>query len=610
VLLSQGKTASGGIATGSVHILGKAGDLLNLPADAILVAKIASPDYAKVIGRIKGIITDIGSVTSHMSSVAREFGIPSIVDTGNATTSLAQGEIVTMSADTVTVYKGIVPELLNEIKPAKKVIFDSPLHRRMRGILDHVSVLNLTDTKAPSFSPEGCKTYHDIVRFTHETAINEMFDISLTSDRSGASVRLTSTLPLDLWLIDLGEGLREGLTTCDKITPEMIESAPMKAVWRGFTHPGVNWAGTMNIGTGKITGILAASALSEFGEIAGGESYALFSMDYLNLSVRFAYHFATIDTLCSDNESQNYIAVQFSGGAGDYYGRSLRIQLMGNILERLGFQVTVKGDLIEAFIARYDKRSTEEKLDMTARLLASTRLLDITLSNQGELTGLTEAFFNGTYDFLANKADNALSKLYLRSGHWTLSVEDGRSCCLQDGSRWGRRIASGISGFIGKVVGETYHEFLDTIEAYHYFPMAILRNLELSEGTISVDIKPVGGNIDRAGGIAFGIRDVDNYFVLRINALEGNIILFEYINGRRIEKRIVRKKIETGKWHNLSVVISGHNIKGYANGELLIEHNTGRSLRGHIGLWTKADSVTCFDKLIIESDGHREVIEF
>jgi len=610
VLLSQGKTASGGIATGRVYLLGMEGDLMNLPADAILVAKIASPDYAKVIGRIKGIITDIGSVTSHMSSVAREFGIPSIVDTGNATTSLAHGEIVTMSADTVTVYKGIVPELVAEIKPAKKVIFDSPLHRRMRGILDHVSLLNLTDIKAPSFSPEGCKTYHDIVRFTHETAINEMFDISITSNRIGVSVKLTSTLPLYLWLIDLGEGLREGLTTCDKITPEMIESTPMKAVWRGFTHPGVNWAGTMNIGTGKITGMLAASALSEFGDIAGGESYALFSMDYLNLSVRFAYHFATIDTLCSDNESQNYISLQFSGGAGDYYGRSLRIQLMGNILERLGFQVTVKGDLLEAFIARYDKRSTEEKLDMTARLLASTRLLDITLSNQGELTGLTEAFFNGTYDFLANKADNALPQLYLRSGHWTLSVEDGRTCCLQDGSRWGRRIASGISGFIGKVIGETYHEFLDTIEAYHYFPMAILRNLELSEGTISVDIKPIDGNIDRAGGIAFGIRDVDNYFILRTNALEGNIIFFEYINGKRIEKRIVRKKIETGKWHNLSVGISGHNIKGYVNGELLMEHNTGRSLRGHIGLWTKADSVTCFDKLIIESDGSREVIEF
>src|ERR1700690_719133 len=610
VLLSKGKTASCGIATGSVFILEKGEDLMNLPADAILVAKIASPDFAKVIGRIRGIITDIGSVTSHMASIAREFGIPAIADTGNATTSLTHGEVVTMSADTVTVYKGVVRELVDEIKPAKKVIFDSPLHHRMRGILDRVSVLNLIDTKAPSFSPEGCITYHDIGRFTHETAITEMFGMSVTSDRIGASVRLTTTLPLDLWLIDLGEGLREGLTTCDKVTPGMIESAPMKAVWRGFTHPGVNWTGTMNIAGGKLTGMLAAPALSELGEIAGEESYALVSGDYMSLSVRFAYHFATIDSLCGDNESQNYISLQFSGGAGDYYERSLRITLMANILDRLGFRVTVKGDLLEAFIARYDKRSIEEKLDMTARLLASPRLLDITLSNQEELAELTETFLNGSYDFLAGKPDNALPSLYLRSGHWRLSVEDGRTCCLQDGSRWGRRIASGISGFMGKVAGSTYHEFLDTIEAYHYFPMAILRNLELSEGTVSVNIKPMGGNIDRAGGIAFGVRDVDNYFVLRTNALEGNIILFEYINGRRIEKRIVRKKMETGKWHNLSVRISGHDIKCYANGELLMEHDAGRSLKGYIGLWTKADSVTCFENLIIESNGRSEVVKF
>jgi hypothetical protein len=72
----------------------------------------------------------------------------------------------------------------------------------------------------------------------------------------------------------------------------------------------------------------------------------------------------------------------------------------------------------------------------------------------------------------------------------------------------------------------------------------------------------------------------------------------------------VRKKIETGKWHNLSVGISGHDIKGYANGELLIEHDAGRSLKGYIGLWTKADSVTCFDRLIIEYDGRLEAIGF
>jgi len=610
VLLSGGKTASGGTATGRVFILEKEQDLMQLPGDTILVATIASPGYAKVIGMIRGIITDIGSIASHMSSVAREFGIPAIVDAGNATTLLPHGEVVTMSADTVTVYKGIVEELAAEIRPTRKPIFDSPLHRRMRSILDRISPLNLTDTEAASFSSEGCRTYHDIVRFTHESAIREMFGISKASSQSGPSVRLTCSLPLNLWLIDLGDGLSEGLTTCDRITPEKMESVPMRAVWRGFTHPGVNWAGTMSFSTGKLSGMLAASALSEFGEIAGGQSYALLSKDYLNLSVRFAYHFATIDTLCSDNESQNYISLQFSGGAGNYYGRSLRVQLIANILEKLGFGVSIKGDLIDAFISRHDRNSTEEKLDMVARLLASTRLLDVTLSNQDELAAHTASFLKGTYDFLSGENEGALQIFYLRSGHWTLIAEDGHTCLLQNGSHWGKRTASAVSGLMGKVIGSTYHEFLDTIEAYHYFPIAIVKERELSEGTVSVNIKPIRGNIDRAGGIAFGIKDVDNYFVLTINALVGKVTLFEYKNGERSEVRGMRSDIETGKWHHLVVEIAGQSIRGYTNDKLSIEYATDRSLRGYVGLWTKSDSVTFFDELVLESNGRKDRIEF
>jgi hypothetical protein len=53
-----------------------------------VVAKTASPDYAALMGKVKGIITDIGSVASHLASVAREFGVPDIFDAGRATSSL------------------------------------------------------------------------------------------------------------------------------------------------------------------------------------------------------------------------------------------------------------------------------------------------------------------------------------------------------------------------------------------------------------------------------------------------------------------------------------------------------------------------------------------
>lgn len=610
ILLSKGKTASAGIATGEVFVLKHESDLDKILENSILVVKTMSPDYAKVMGKIKGIISDIGSITSHLSSVAREFGVPAIVDTQNATSLLSKSEIITMSANTTTVYKGIVKELLKDIRPSKKLIFESPVHRKMRLILDQISPLNLTDTGHPSFSPEGCRTFHDIVRFTHEFAIKEMFGITDSTEKISAAAKLISTLPLNLSFIDLGGGLRKGLTTCDKITPDCIESIPMKAVWKGFTHPGINWAGTMSIDMSKLTSLLALSATSEFGETPGGESYGLLSKDYLNLSAKFAYHFATLDTLCGENSSQNYISLQFSGGAGNYYGRSLRIQFMSNVLERLGFQVSIKGDLIEAFISRYDRISLEYKLDQMGRLLASCRLLDMTISNQEDIELYTNKFFDGNYDFIVKKREDQLQGFYTHGGYWSRAVEDGHVYCIQDGSKWGRGISSGIAGMMGKFMGKAYQEFLDNIEVYYYFPLAILKDIEISDSTISVKIKPVSGNIDMAGGIAFGIKNIDNYFVLRTNALEWNVILFEYIDGRRIQRVSAKKRIESNKWHLLKVDIKDNLIKGYYNDELLIEYSAEIPLKGFTGLWTKADSVTYFDEMIIETEQQKRMIEF
>jgi pyruvate,water dikinase len=83
MLLQGGKAASPGVAAGTVF-LSSGTDLTGLREDAILVARTASPDYARVIGRIKGIITDIGSVASHLASVAREFGVPALFDAPTA----------------------------------------------------------------------------------------------------------------------------------------------------------------------------------------------------------------------------------------------------------------------------------------------------------------------------------------------------------------------------------------------------------------------------------------------------------------------------------------------------------------------------------------------
>jgi pyruvate,water dikinase len=601
ILLSGGTSASPGIAAGKVFILREGVDARNVPEGAVLVARTASPNLATLAGRVSAIITDIGSVASHLGSVVREFGIPAIMDAGNATTSLRDGDMVTISTDPPRVYSGLVDELISLIQPRKKQVFDSPVHRRMRRALDLISPLNLTDPGAPSFSPEGCKTIHDVIRYSHEQAVQSMFGLTDETDEV-RSIKLLAKIPLELRLIDLGGGMKQGLTTCNDVTPEQVDSAPFRAIWKGFTHPGVSWEGSIGLNMNKVLTLLSAPATSEFGPAPGGVSYAILSEEYMNLSAKFGYHFATIDAFISENNSQNYISLQFSGGAGSYYGKTLRIAFLGGVLGTLGFQVKLRGDLIEGSIEGFDRASLEEKLDQIGRLLASSRLLDMSLTNQTDVERFTEAFFRADYDFLAQRAEGGLEKFYTHGGSWKKAIEDGRPVCMQDGSRAGFTISSGVAGAMNRLVGRALQEFLDNVEAYYYFPLAIAKDVRILDGSVRVRVKPKIGNIDRAGGIIFGMRDVSNYFVFRINALEDNMILFEYVNGRRIERVSVREPISVNRWHDLRVEVRETVIRCFLNNRFALEYKADKPVRGYVGFWTKADSVTLFDHLTVETD--------
>ncbi len=610
ILLSSGRAASSGIAYGSIFVVNNENDLDHIPDNAILVAKTASPDYVRVLGKIRGIITDIGSITSHLSSVAREFEIPFIVDTKDATNILKTGERATIFADQAIVYKGVVDELIKGIRPAKKMIYESPVHQKTRQILNLISPLNLNDPSQPSFSPENCKTIHDIIRFAHENAIREMFGIAKTVETDKLSLKLKTNIPLDLYIINLGGGIKEGLTKFDAITPEKIESVPLKAIWKGFSHPGITWSGGVSVDAKKLMTLLVSSTTPDFTETLDITSYAIISKDYMNLSARFGYHFATIDTLCGENSDQNYLSLQFAGGAGSYAGRTMRLQFLGNILRQFAFSVNMRGDLLEANLFRYDKNTMKERLDQVGRLLASSRLLDLAISNQNDIAVLTERFLSGEYDFLSQKKEDQPADFYIHGGHWSRLKKDGNIYCIQDGLKAGFGLSSGVAGIMGKIVGHAFTDFLDNIEAYFYFPLAIAKNSEIADGTINLSVMPIEGNIDRAGGIAFGLKDVGNYFVLRINALEDNVILFEYINNKRIRRMQANKKIESEKWYALKVKVKGNQIRGYVDDELLIEYLSDKDTQGYVGIWTKADSVTCFDSLSVETKDKKMIFNY
>jgi pyruvate, water dikinase len=602
VLLTRGATASGGTAVGKVF-LATEHKVDAVTEDAILVAKTASPEYAKLVSKVRGMITNVGSVASHLASVAREFGVPAIVDTGHATSSLKHGAWITMVADTATVYEGKVPDIEESVRPPKRELATDPMSGRMRLVMDRISPLNLTDPKAPSFSPEGCKTVHDIIRYAHENVIKEMFGLAGHRSTDVTSVQMKANIPLALFFIDLGGGLKKNLTTCDEITSDAIDSVPMKAFWVGLTHPGISWSGTVGATAKNIMALMTSGPPPQL------DSYAIVSDEYVNLSIKFGYHYANLDIICSENREQNYVTLQFAGGAGSYFGRSMRINFLSEVLQRLGFTLNITGDLLEASLQGYDMQSMVDILDQMGRLLASSRLLDLAIPSQTEVHRMTEDFFNGNYDFLG-QTKSPLPNFYTPVGNWDTTIQKGRTLCVQDGAKWGDAFSCGLNIVLGKMTGGKYQQFLDSIQAYYYFPVAIAKEKKVADGTIRVSVKPEAGCLDRMGGLAFGIRNAGNYFILTVDALENTFALYEFINNRRVTQARIDTPIESGRWYTIAAQISGSHLNGYLDDDPLIEHTAERTLEGYVGLGTKADSTVYFDNLVVQQDDRKHPIAF
>lgn len=140
------------------------------------------------------------------------------------------------------------------------------------------------------------------------------------------------------------------------------------------------------------------------------------------------------------------------------------------------------------------------------------------------------------------------------------------------------------------------------------FPVAVLSDIAANDLDLSVRFKPVSGRVDQAAGLVWRYRDQDNYYIVRANALENNVVLYKVENGKRTdlpvkgEGRTYGKKAEVpgGQWSVLRVVASGPRFEVHFNGAKLYEvEDSTFTQAGKVGLWTKADSVTQFDDLTV-----------
>lgn len=136
------------------------------------------------------------------------------------------------------------------------------------------------------------------------------------------------------------------------------------------------------------------------------------------------------------------------------------------------------------------------------------------------------------------------------------------------------------------------------------FCWAVSTKGKLKDGFAEVKIRPIGGKEDQAGGLIWRFKDANNYYVVRANALEGNVVLYKTVNGKRSSLQVkgrmfgygVDTDVPKAKWSALRVEFAGALFTVFYEGKKLFEvEDTTFQDEGAVGVWTKADSVTLFD---------------
>jgi Galactocerebrosidase, C-terminal lectin domain len=133
------------------------------------------------------------------------------------------------------------------------------------------------------------------------------------------------------------------------------------------------------------------------------------------------------------------------------------------------------------------------------------------------------------------------------------------------------------------------------------FPLAIFKGFSAANAEVQIRFKPISGKVDQAGGIALRLASPDDYYVVRANALEDNVRFYRVVNGKREQLGTADTKVAPNQWHTLGLKAEGDRFAIALDGKQLYSVTDKTfSSPGRVALWTKADSVTRFDRLDIK----------
>lgn len=396
IFADKGFVAQRGVGIGKIFMVDDDEDLKHFPHGAIMLARYTSPRYSSIMHRTRGIITDVGSPTGHMASLAREYRVPTIVDTEIATTLLQTGDEITLDATQNTVYRGNISVLDRFELTEEEVFEDFYEYRLLRRLLKHISPLRLLDSQNDNFTPAACRTYHDITRYIHEKAVVELIHLSEKkgAQHLSAPKRLIADIPLGLLVIDAGDGTRCP-PAARVVSPDQIVSLPLRDFLSGLDESGMWETKPVAVNLGSFMSSLTRtfpSSMSSPREV--GRNLAVVLENYMNINMRLGYHFTTIVAYISDSINDNSIYFRFLGGVTEFIRRSRRAQFIAQVLAYFDFRVEVHGDLVIGRIKKLSRPRMSERVRILGGLVGYTRQLDAQMHSDKDVAMHVQQFID------------------------------------------------------------------------------------------------------------------------------------------------------------------------------------------------------------------------
>lgn len=379
IIFEGGTTVCPGAGAGVVTIVRSSRDLPHVPDNAVLIAPHAFPGLITMMSRINALVVCIGGTASHMATIAREYGVPTIVGLDKCE-RFSNGMEVTVDAASCKIYQGILHDLLQMHSQHRNFIESLEHFGYLTRVLESISPLHLL--REDDLEARKCRTIHDITRFCHQKGMEEMFAAATATSAQATScfsVRLKSDIPLPVEIIFIDHNFLQ-FYHLERIHLDRVAQTPLKPFWDGLLIEG--WPAPPPLpkklgGMAAVTGRIRKERSAKFEE----KIFIVLSDEYMIVSLRLGYHFTTIEAMMSDDVNKNYIRMLYKGGGSMLERRTRRIRLIKEVLSPLGFEHADKADYMETTLNYKDKNAIRKKLTILGRLIIMTKQLDMALSN-------------------------------------------------------------------------------------------------------------------------------------------------------------------------------------------------------------------------------------